>query len=328
LPKMLSKVSVLVLFASKVAAESGSGVSDDDWQQGAACYGFGGGHGVWKCGTSAAFCTEIGGVARYLPDYRSSYSGGCMCEAGCTDESAIMPGFTKPNSHDGFACYDTTSHTIRCGVSKDDCDGVSYPPATVGSDGCCYCDANCDHSAETADSCTYREEVPSPTPPPSPPSPPPSPSFPPLVGGSFSTVTVAFTVDGDVADWEDGRKASAVARKMALECAVHEDDITVTFEAGSVKVTAVVKTDDPAKVMGILEPAFADVDSAKSFLGSGVLGYRGTVESIDQAPTEGYEGMSTGALIGIIVGAIVGVVVIGAIVMMMMKKKEPTKGSA
>jgi hypothetical protein len=48
-----------------------------------ACYGAGGGHGSWTCGSSADQCTEEGGVASYDEGYISSYSGCCMCESGC-----------------------------------------------------------------------------------------------------------------------------------------------------------------------------------------------------------------------------------------------------
>merc|ERR1719399_499469 len=80
--------------SSSSSSDAGSAADTDGYQQGAACYGFGGGHGVWKCGTSAAWCTEIGGVARYTEDYRSRRSGMCMCKTGCP-EGSVLPGFTK-----------------------------------------------------------------------------------------------------------------------------------------------------------------------------------------------------------------------------------------
>merc|ERR1719421_347130 len=102
-----------------------------------------------------------------------------MCEDGCTDSSAIMPGFTKAGTHDGFACY-LGSGNVKCGMSKVDCEGqsgISYEPAYVSAySGCCLCNENCDHTAETGTDCTYTNPVvSSPAPPPQPPSPPPSP---------------------------------------------------------------------------------------------------------------------------------------------------------
>jgi len=56
------------------------------WEAGCACYGAGGGHGVWSCGNSMDTCTAAGGVAHYAPGYVSSRSQCCMCAAGCTNE--------------------------------------------------------------------------------------------------------------------------------------------------------------------------------------------------------------------------------------------------
>jgi hypothetical protein len=72
------------------------GVVVTQWTQGRACYGAGGGHGSWTCGSSEAGCTADGGVASYDAGYVSSYMGCCMCEDGCdhtaeTGESCSYP---------------------------------------------------------------------------------------------------------------------------------------------------------------------------------------------------------------------------------------------
>jgi hypothetical protein len=322
----MSKLALLAfaLPALASASESGSG-SDDEYQQGAACYGFGGGHGVWKCGTSAAWCTEIGGVARYTEGYTSSRSGMCMCKTGCP-EGKVMPGFTKDDTHDGKACkVDGDTH---CGVSSEDCEtksGTFYAVGAIGSDGCCLCNENCDHDKETGTDCTYGTAVASPAPPPQPPSPPPSPMFPPVLGdaGFYETVTVKLNVTGNVEDYTDA-KASLIAAKFSVACGVHSDDIAVSFAAGSVIITIAINVPDAAavaKVEAALEPHMADAAAMNTFLGGsyGSILYRQSVQEV--MPLEkGSTGLPTGALIGIIIAAVVVVLIIGFIAMKMMKK--------
>lgn len=324
--------------SSSSTTEAGSG-STDGWQQGAACYGFGGGHGVWKCGTSAAWCTEIGGVARYVEDYRSRRSGACMCEDGCTDPASIVPGFTKAGTHDGFACYNYDgTHTVACGMSKADCEGLSgysYEPGYLSaSSGCCLCDENCDHTAETGTGCTYNTAVSSPTPPPVPPSPPPSPFFPPVVGDStdFYTVTVKLNVTGTIDDYSEAKMAM-IADKFAIACAVHADDITVTFEAGSVIITVSIKVPDEAaatKVSDAIATNLPDAAAATTFLGgsySSIL-YRQSVQAVMAAETVAPAGGGTTIIIIIVVVVVVVLVLVGLIAMKMMKKPAAAaKGS-
>jgi len=257
-----------------------------------------------------------------------------MCADGCTEESAIVPGFSKAGTHDGFACYGYDgAGSLKCGVSADDCStlgGTSYAPGHTYQ-GCCMCDENCDHTAETADSCTYTATVvASPTPPPNPPSPPPSPSFPPAVGdsGNYMVVTSKLTISGDLSDYSD-RTWAAIASKVAIACAVHESDITVTAEAGSVVVTIEIKTAGSGvdKVTTAMETHMATASSAQSFLGTSVLGYYASVESVEPV-TSAEVGLSTGALIGIIVGSVAGVIIIGGGAYMYMKKKKKAAAPA
>jgi hypothetical protein len=322
---VLSRVALLCTIAATVA-EEGSGTVDESYNQGAACYGFGGGHGVWKCGTSKAWCDELGGVGWYAAGYESCRGGACtcMCETGCTTPSAIVPGFTKGNSHDGFACYNTDgTHNVMCGVSAADCAGMSgssFAPATVYN-GCCMCDENCDHSQETDSSaCTYGGPVGSPTPPPLPPSPPPSPMFPPVLGdsGNYFTITTSMKVSGDLSDYPDSKKA-LIAAKFAVMCGVHADDITVSFAAGSVIITVEIKVPDQAaatKVTTTVNAAMASPATALAAMGGayGSILYRKSVltvtaATVDETKTD--DSLPVGALIGIIIGCLFAVAFVG-----------------
>merc|ERR1719359_1751963 len=51
--------------------------------------------------------------------------------------------------------------SITCNTAAADCSaagGSHYPPGYVYSgNGCCLCEAGCDHSKETGSSCTYYD---------------------------------------------------------------------------------------------------------------------------------------------------------------------------
>jgi hypothetical protein len=335
----MSSIAVFVLLAASVAATDTE--DPPEYQQGAACYGFGGGHGVWKCGTSAAWCTKIGGVARYVEGYTSSRSGMCMCSTGCPSEDKIQAGFTKGDSYDGYACV--MGSTTQCGVAPSECvtegsgESPSKAPGTM-VDGCCLCEENCDHSLETGTDCegTYTTAVPSPSPPPSPPSPPPSPSYPPAVGDAGGiVVTMQMTVSGDMDSYPDSKKA-LIATAIGLMVAVHPDDITVSFTAGSVIITVEIKCPDQDavdKVTSTIEEAMPDADSATSALGGKYGGILPRGGSVEETPTVTVaSGLSTGVLIGIIAGVVVLLLIVVVVYMKMKKNKKgaapPAKGAA
>jgi hypothetical protein len=346
--------------SSSSSAEAGSAADTDGYQQGAACYGFGGGHGVWKCGTSAAWCTEIGGVARYVEDYRSRRSGACMCETGCTDPASIVPGFSKADGHDGKACYGSSTagdHSVKCGVSADDCStigGYAYAPGYVSSQsGCCMCNENCDHDLETGSDCTYYDTVSSPLPPPLPPSPPPSPSFPPVLGDEATNVfivSITLNMTGTLSAIEDSdgtytKTANALKNALTIPMAVHVDDISVEFSEGSIIAAISIKVPDQAsvdKVQAVIDGNMATAADAESFLGSSAMpcvekytsgryaGYcksRATVQAVMSAVVDNTS--SPVVMIVIIVVGVLALVVVGLVVMKMMKPKAgPVKGSA
>merc|ERR1719271_1944770 len=50
------------------------------------------------------------------------------------------------------------SHAFTCNVAAVDCAGTPLAPGYVYSgNGCCLCEAGCDHSKETGTSCTYYD---------------------------------------------------------------------------------------------------------------------------------------------------------------------------
>ena len=58
------------------------------------------------------------------------------------------------------SCYDSTTHVVTCNVDETTCTDASnywYDPGYVGGSGCCHCDSMCDHTTETAESCTYYD---------------------------------------------------------------------------------------------------------------------------------------------------------------------------
>lgn len=83
-----------------------------EWEQGCACYGAGGGHGSWTCGSSKTLCTAAGGVASYKTDYKSSRSGCCMCAGGCTNEPATCTTAKPPNAPAPPSSSDNTGMII------------------------------------------------------------------------------------------------------------------------------------------------------------------------------------------------------------------------
>ena len=49
---------------------------------------------------------------------------------------------------------------MTCFIDSETCVSLGnshYPAGHVGSDGCCYCESNCDHSQETSTDCNYYD---------------------------------------------------------------------------------------------------------------------------------------------------------------------------
>ncbi|GMI24406.1 hypothetical protein TeGR_g12430 [Tetraparma gracilis] len=126
------------------------------------CYTHGADPSV-TCNIAAADC-EAGGGSPYDPGYISGYSGCCHCEGSC-DHS-------QETSEDTCAYPDTVTSvgscythgadpSVTCNVAAADCEaagGSPYDPGYIsGYSGCCHCFGDCDHSAETGDSCTYTD---------------------------------------------------------------------------------------------------------------------------------------------------------------------------
>lgn len=326
----MMKVLCFLAFAALASAEI------ESYQQGSACYGFGGGHGVWICGSSKAYCNELGGYF-YAEGYVSSRSQACMCETGCP-EGKVVPGFTKPDSPEGHGCYGAGGgHAVQCSVTTTDCEAQSGSVYAVDAkasshsgaakEGCCLCKANCNHTSEPeGKDCTaaYNDPVSSPAPPPLPPSPPPSPMFPPAVaeGSSYETVTFGMEVSGDLSDYTDSKK-TMIADKVAVLCGVVADDITVSFSSGSVIITVTIKVADATKaaaVKTVIDTNMATPADALAAMGGkfGSILYNKDVLAVQPVVVASIKvagsGLSTGALVGIIVGAVVGAIVILGVV--------------
>jgi hypothetical protein len=139
---------------------------------------------------------------------------------------------------------------------------------------------------------------------------------------SHHTVTVSLNVTGTVEAWED--MGPQVAVPFAIACGVHSDDITVTFQAGSVIINIEIRVPDAAgvtKVENALAAPMTDATAATAFLGSGILGYSGRVQEVVHMTTAAAEtGLSTGVLIAIIAGGVVGVILLVAIIVYMTRK--------
>jgi len=141
---------------------------------------------VVTCNVPQAQCTGTG-VYWYATGYISGSSGCCHCDAGCnhTEETGSScsynykyaePEMYHPsclttsckevadyNTLKSGSCYDSQNgHTVTCNVPEADCNSTGlywYTAGYVsGSSGCCHCEAGCDHSQETATSCTYNNK--------------------------------------------------------------------------------------------------------------------------------------------------------------------------
>merc|ERR1740130_136856 len=128
-------------------------------------------------------------------------------------------------------------------------------------------------------------------------------------------VSVEVKAAGDVSDYDATKKATVEAA-MAKVAGVDANAVTVTVKAGSVILTFVIITDDPAAVKATVATALKDKTLASTALGV-------TVEEVPTvtvaSSSSDDDGLSTGAMVGIAVGAVVGLLLIGGIIFMVMK---------
>ena len=82
--------------------------------------------------------------------------GCCFCDETC-DHSAETGtncelGPYADKSESSGSCYDSTTHVIQCDISMQACIDQNrywYSPGYITTNGCCHCDASCDHSMES-----------------------------------------------------------------------------------------------------------------------------------------------------------------------------------
>ena len=66
---------------------------------------------------------------------------------------------TANGARSAGSCYDITTHVVTCNVAEAECPEYWYAPGYLSSyNGCCHCDASCDHSKETGD-CAYSYDA-------------------------------------------------------------------------------------------------------------------------------------------------------------------------
>merc|ERR1719483_1143960 len=132
-------------------------------------------------------------------------------------------------------------------------------------------------------------------------------------------VTVEVKAAGDVSDYDATKKATVEAA-MAKVAEVDANAVTVTVKAGSVILTFVIITDDPAAVKATVATALKDKALASTALGVTVEEVP-TVAVVSVASSDD-DGLSTGAVVGIAVGALVGLLLIGGIAFKVMSSKN------
>merc|ERR1719157_328311 len=133
-------------------------------------------------------------------------------------------------------------------------------------------------------------------------------------------VSVEVKAAGVVSDY-DATKKAAVEAAMAKVAKVDANAVTVTVKAGSVILTFVIITDDPAAVKATVATALKDKALASTALGVTVEEVP-TVAVVSVAAPKDDDGLSTGAVVGISVGAVVGLVLIGGIAFKVMSGKN------
>merc|ERR1719483_1812413 len=132
-------------------------------------------------------------------------------------------------------------------------------------------------------------------------------------------VSVEVKAAGDVSDY-DATKKAALEAAMATVAKVDANAVTVKVKAGSVILTFIIITDDPAAVKATVATALKDKALASTALGVTVETVP-TVAVVSVASSDD-DGLSTGAVVGIAVGALVGLLLIGGIAFKVMSSKN------
>jgi hypothetical protein len=132
-----------------------------------------------------------------------------------------------------------------------------------------------------------------------------------------STVSVSFTLSGTVTSF-DAHKKLSIASVIAKGAGVKPSAVAITVAAGSVVVTADIEaTDAAATQTSLTSGILTSKSSLQTALAAG--GVTATVES-DPIVTSG--GLSTGALVGIIVGSAVGAILLLVVIYCMFCKSS------
>jgi hypothetical protein len=133
-------------------------------------------------------------------------------------------------------------------------------------------------------------------------------------------VSVEVKAAGVVSDYDAAKKATVEAA-MAKVAGVDANAVTVTVKAGSVILTFIIITDDPAAVKATVATALKDKALASTALGVTVEAVP-TVAVVSSSSDD--DGLPTGAVVGIAVGAVVGLLLIGGIAFKVMSSKNVT----
>merc|ERR1711907_841196 len=79
--------------------------------------------------------------------------GCCLCDSNCDHSLETSTDCDYADASAGSCKSDTG--VVTCDVKPSACTGthVYSAPSALDSDGCCFCDESCDHSAETGTDC-------------------------------------------------------------------------------------------------------------------------------------------------------------------------------
>uniref|UniRef100_A0A7S2J6Y6 Uncharacterized protein n=1 Tax=Haptolina brevifila TaxID=156173 RepID=A0A7S2J6Y6_9EUKA len=161
-----------------------------------------------------------------------------------------------------------------------------------------------------------------------PPNPLP-PSLPALAPGQSASYVVEAKVRaaGDVSDY-DATTLSSLKTKLSGNLGVDASTITVSVAGGSVLLTIAIATSDPAQssqVTSTLQTNMGASRDASAYLGVAVeqvMSIEATAQVIDGTSSGG--GLSTGAIIGIVVGVVGGLLLL-ILLLWLWKRKSTAK---
>merc|ERR1719426_629564 len=153
-----------------------------------------------------------------------------------------------------------------------------------------------------------------------------------ITGDAKHHVKIEVKAEGAVSDYDDAKKAD-LESKMATVAGVDVNAVTLTvkeatsrrrqLQAGSVILSFVIVTADAAAATAVknkVTTELADTTKASAALGVTVTEVPTvTVGSETAAAADDDDGLSGGAIAGIIIGAVVGLLCIGGIIFFAMK---------